>query len=103
MGSNLQARQQGRRAIEELASESTAIIKEYNILLNAPFTLYCEKQRKWAETDVVQDLEYNLVKRLSNTHRTEIVDFSKAMEARLMLASQRFTSLERLSHDPWRR
>lgn len=96
----------GRRAIEELATESDSIIKEYNILLNAPFTLYCEKQRKWAETDAVRDREYNgdlLVKRLSNKHRSERLDFSKSVAARLFLTSQRFISLEHLSHDPWER
>jgi hypothetical protein len=28
------------------------------LLLNSPFTLYCETQRKWAETDAVRDREY---------------------------------------------
>jgi hypothetical protein len=96
----------GRKAIEDLATESASIIKEFNILLNTPFTLYCEKQRKWAETDAVRDREYNgdlLVKRLSNKHRAERADFSKSTAARLFLASQRFTSLEQLAHDPWQR
>ncbi len=103
-GRNTPAR--GRRAIEEVVSESESIIKEYNILLNAPFTLYCEKQRKWAETDAVRDREYNgdlLVKQLSNKHRTDRVDFGKSTAARLFLASKRFSSLEQLSHDPWKR
>eukprot|EP00957_Ditylum_brightwellii_P068816 5223877-Ditylum_brightwellii.AAC.1 len=52
------ASNRGRLAIEELASESKTIIKDYNNALNTPFEAYCEDQRQWAETDAVRDMEY---------------------------------------------
>ena len=96
----------GKQAIEELAAESVAIVKEYTLLLNIPFTLYCETQRKWAETDAVRDREYEgdvSVKRLSNKYRTDLVELNKSMVARLLLALQRLSSIAQLAHDPWRR
>ena len=42
---NREASKRGRQAMEELALESKAIIKEYSNLLNTPFTQYCETQR----------------------------------------------------------
>jgi hypothetical protein len=94
----------GKQAIEEVASESAAIVKEYTFLLNSPFAHYCENQRKWAETDAVRDREYegNLsVKRLSSKYRMDIVDSNKAMGATLLLAVQRLSSIAKLAHDPW--
>lgn len=94
----------GKQAIEEIASESAAIVKEYTNLLNSPFTQYCENQRKWAETDAVRDREYegNLsVKRLSSKYRMDIMDLNKAMGAKLLLAVQRLSSIAKLAHDPW--
>jgi len=41
--------------MKELDSETKAIVAEYARLLDAPFTLYCDNQRKWAETDAVRD------------------------------------------------
>ena len=96
----------GKQAIEELAAESVAIVKEYTLLLNIPFTLYCETQRKWAETDAVRDREYEgdvSVRRLSNKYRTDLVELNKSTVARLLLALQRLSSIAQLLHDPWRR
>ena len=41
----------GLQAIKDLAEESTRIIEEYDTSLNAPFEIYSEEQRLWAETD----------------------------------------------------
>lgn len=96
----------GKQAIEALATESTQIVKEYTTLLNSPFTLYCENQRKWAETDAVRDREYEgdvSVKRLSNKYRMDIVDINKAMMARFLLVLQRLSSISQIASGPWRR
>ena len=96
----------GRQAIEELQSESTAMIKEYTNLLNAPFTVYCENQRKWAETDAVRDREYEgdvSVKRLSNKFSTDLVELNKSTAARFLLALHRMSSIIRFANDPWTR
>lgn len=45
----------GKKAMKELDSETKAIVAEYARLLDAPFILYCDNQRKWAETDAVRD------------------------------------------------
>ena len=99
-----EASKRGRQAIQELASESTAIIKDYSHLLNSPFTLYCETQRKWAETDAVRDREYEgdvLVKKLSSKHRTDIVELNKSMTSKHALALQRLASVIQVASDPW--
>ena len=96
----------GRIAIEEIASESAAIIKEYSALLNVPFSVYCENQRKWAETDAVREREYEgdvSVKHLSSKYRTDIIDFHKSMAARGALALPRLTLIAQLANDPWNR
>jgi len=41
----------GLQAIQDLSEETTRIIDEYELALNAPFGIYCEGQRLWAETD----------------------------------------------------
>lgn len=110
IGSNGQTNQgqessdKGKQAIQLLALESTAIIKEYSNLLNTPFTLYCETQRKWAETDAVRDREYEgdvLVKKLSGKYRTDIVDLNKSMTSRSLLALERLAWIVLITNDPW--
>ena len=94
----------GKEAIVELASESTAIVKEYADLLNAPFTVYCETQRKWAETDAVRDREYEgdvSVKRLSSKYRTDAVESSNSTTAQYLLAVQRLARIAQLANEPW--
>jgi hypothetical protein len=101
---NREASKRGRQAMEELASESKAIIKEYSNLLNTPFTQYCETQRKWAETDAVRDREYEgdvLVKKLSSKYRTDIVDLNKSMTSSFLLTMQRLNMIIQITNDPW--
>jgi hypothetical protein len=47
----------GREAIQLLASESSAILKDYKTVLNSPWKAFCEHQRRWAETDAVREME----------------------------------------------
>lgn len=94
----------GEEAIEEIVFESVAIVKEYSSLLNTPFALYCENQRKWAETDAVRDREYEgdlSVKNLSTKYRTDLAERVKSMSTRYLLASQRLARVAQLANDPW--
>ncbi|KAL7554274.1 hypothetical protein ACHAWF_017715 [Thalassiosira exigua] len=94
----------GRQAIEKLALESAAIVRDYSSLLNAPFAAYCESQRRWAETDAVRDREYEgdvSVKLLSTKHGTDASDQRKSMSARLVLAAQREAQISQQVENPW--
>lgn len=51
---------QGFVAVENLSLEAEAIVADFERALNAPFEAYLENQRKWAETDAVRDLEYDV-------------------------------------------
>eukprot|EP00978_Attheya_sp_CCMP212_P002152 scaffold4441_cov48-Attheya_sp.AAC.2 len=82
----------GRLAIEELASESKAIVNEYDRALNGPFEQFCEDQKKWAQTDAVRDLECEgdtLVKKLSGRHRSDVNDSIGVISLREEAAAHR--------------
>lgn len=94
----------GKEALETLTSESMAIIKDYKHIMNAPWKAFCEHQRKWAETDAVREMEHTgdvLVKKLSNKDRSDASESNKLLMIGFSLASQRFSSLLQLAHNPW--
>ena len=102
---NKAASNQGYEAIEQLAEESRAIIKDYSACLNAPFELYCEEQRKWADTDAVRDLEYNgdlAVKRLCSRHRSDLAEALRFISLREQVAKKKFEAVHRNVCEPWK-
>lgn len=94
----------GRQAITELVSENTAIVKEYSDLLGIPFNLYCENQRRWAETEAVREREFEgneAVKKFAIKYRSDSVEGNKILMAKFSLAMKRMLWIVRTSNDPW--
>lgn len=94
----------GIKAIEALATESNAIIADFNRTLDIEFGAYCEYQRQWAETDAVRDLEFEgdgVVQRLSGKYRVDIGWRAKQRVARADAAGSRFSLIERNVMDLW--
>lgn len=95
----------GTKAIEALATESNAIIVDFNRTLDIEFGAYCEYQRQWAETDAVRDLEFEgdgVVQRLSGKYRVDIGWSAKQFVARADAAAGRFSLIERNVMDLWK-
>jgi len=94
----------GRQAITELVSENAAIVKEYSDLLGIPFNLYCENQRRWAETEAVREREFEgneAVKKFAIKYRSDSVEGNKILMAKFSLAMKRMLWIVRTSNDPW--
>jgi len=58
---NRTASTRGRQAIAKLTSETSAIVKEYTLLLDTPFTAYCENQRSKYTIIAVSDAQLHSV------------------------------------------
>ena len=65
----------GFDAVEALAKESNEIVAELNRCLDIPFEDYLEEQRRWADTNLVRDMEYDgdvTVKTLAGRHKNDL-------------------------------
>ena len=94
----------GSLAIEELSTESKAILKDFSKALNTAFEEYCEDQRRWAETDAVRDLEFEgdaVIKRLAARFRSESTEWIRAMAIRSQSAIGRWKAVERNVAELW--
>jgi len=94
----------GILAIRELHDESVAILDDFEKALNSCFQKYLQAQRKWAETDLVRELEYQgdeTVKKLAAKHRTDLTDVIRAIAARSQGALSRWQAIQRKVSDPW--
>lgn len=95
---------QGVLAIRELHDESTAIENDLEKALNNCFQRYLQTQKKWAETDLVRELEYQgdeTVKKLAAKHRTDLTDANRAVAIRSIGAHSRWQGIQRKVSDPW--
>jgi hypothetical protein len=103
--SSSSASTQGLLAVQELNEESKSICDDLEEALNSCFERYLQAQRKWAETDLVRDLEYQgdeTVKRLSGKHRTDLSEASRAMALRSSGAEFRWHGIQRKVSEPWK-
>lgn len=94
----------GVLAIRELYDESGAIIDDFEKALNSCFQKYLLSQKKWAETDLVRELEYQgdeTVKKMAGNHRTDVTDASRASGIRSKGAHARWQGIQRKVLDPW--
>ena len=101
---NSSATPQSILAIRELYDESAAILDDFEKALNSCFENYLQAQRKWAETDLVRDLEYQgdeTVKRLSAKHRTDLTEGIRAATLRHLGAYSRWCGIQRKVAEPW--
>lgn len=97
---------QGFLAIQELTYESKSILDDFERALNSSFEKYLQAQRKWAETDLVRDLEYRgdeTVKRLSAKHKVDLNEASRAIVLRSSGAESRWHAIQRKVSEPWNR
>jgi PH domain associated with Beige/BEACH len=109
IGSNIQTSSagessQGVMALQELYDESKSIMDDFEKALNGSFEKYLQAQRKWAETDLVRDLEYQgdeRVKILSTKHQSDLTEASRAMVVRSLGASSRWRGIQRKVCEPW--
>ena len=91
-------------AIRQLYDESKAILDDFEKALNSCFEEYLQTQRKWAETDLVRDLEYQgdeTVKKMSTKHKVDLNETSRAASLRLRGAKSRWRGIERKVLEPW--
>jgi hypothetical protein len=96
---------QGFLAVERLANESDAIVKDFEKALDGCFEEYLEGQRKWAETDAVRDLECDgdtTVKRLSEKYRNDSGEMTKIIALRRSGADNRWRGIQRCVIEPWK-
>jgi hypothetical protein len=96
---------QGFVAVENLANESNAIIKDFEKALDGCFEEYLEGQRKWAETDAVRDLECDgdtTVKRLAEKYRNDASEMTKTIALRRSGADNRWRGIQRSVIEPWK-
>ena len=107
IGSGIQcstATPQGVLAIEELFAESTKIMDDLERALNGCFENYLQAQRKWAETDLVRELEYQgdeTVKRMSSKQRTDMTEAARNVTLRSLGAGARWRAIQRKAAEPW--
>ena len=95
---------QGVLAIRELYDESGAILDDFEKALNNCFQKYLQAQKKWAETDLVRELEYQgdeTVKKLAGKHPTDLTDAIRATAVRSLGANSRWQGIQRKVADPW--
>lgn len=95
---------EGALAISNLVKESHAISSSFEKALNACFEKYLEAQRKWAETGVVRDLEFEgdtILKRLSMRHAIDMAGFAEDFVARNHAADGRWLGINRKVVDIW--
>lgn len=95
----------GVLAIRELYDESGAIVADFEKALNNCFQKYLQSQKKWAETDLVRELEYQgdeTGKKLAGNHRKDLTDANRATGIRSKGAQARWQGIERKVLDPWR-
>eukprot|EP00536_Pseudo-nitzschia_multiseries_P005145 jgi/Psemu1/11845/gm1.11845_g len=84
--------------VQNLGKESSEIEKAYQKSLNAAFEEYLEKQRKWAETSAVRDLEFKgdtALKLFSNECKHEGTCLSKDIVELSSAAKLRWAAIER--------
>uniref|UniRef100_A0A7S1UNE3 BEACH domain-containing protein n=2 Tax=Grammatophora oceanica TaxID=210454 RepID=A0A7S1UNE3_9STRA len=77
---------------------------DFDHALDSSFNVYCEDQRKWAETDAVRDVEYDgdlRFKQLSTKHKTAIAETKTALSLRATNALNRWHAVERSTIDLW--
>lgn len=100
----LSASHRGYLAVEELSSESTQNIADYNRALNDAFKIYLDDQKNWAETDLVRDLEYDgdvAVKRLAVNHRSDLLAATRMSKERSRGATSRWQVVVRQYLELW--
>ena len=100
----LNATTQGMLAVQALYDESNSIIEDFEKALNSSFQKYLQAQRKWAETDLVRDLEYQgdeTVKRLSAKHKFDLNEAAKSTLIRGQGAEARWQAILRKVSEPW--
>jgi hypothetical protein len=100
----LNASTEGLRAIQGLYDESSSIMDDFEKALNSSFEKYLQAQRKWAETDLVRDLEYQgdeTVKRLSAKHKLDLNEASRGLSLRVLGAESRWHAIQRKVSEPW--
>ena len=89
---------------QDLRRDSSEIEKTFQKSLNASFEEYLEKQRKWAETDAVRDLEFEgdtLLKTLSAMCKQARKPLSKNLAELSAVTSQRWSAIEKRSKLVW--
>lgn len=77
---------------------------DFEKALNGCFENYLQAQRKWAETDLVRELEYqgdDTVKRMSHKQRTDMTEAARAVTLRSLGAGSRWRAIQRKVMEPW--
>lgn len=95
---------QGLLAVEQLHNESKAIMDDFEKALNKSFEEYLQAQKKWAETDLVRDLEYQgdeILKRLSGKHKIDSSETARYASMRNTGAEIRWKGVQQKISEPW--
>lgn len=94
----------GFATIQMLSQESTAIISDFERALNGGFEDYLEEQRKWAETDLVRDCEFegdSTLKKLSERYKLDAIEIARTIQLRRSGADNRARAIYRNAVEPW--
>jgi PH domain associated with Beige/BEACH len=94
----------GSLVMHQLSEESFQNIMDFTRALDVPFKMYLEDQRRWAETDLVRDLEYEgdeAIKRFSLDYKESITESRRRSLERSIGTDGRWNVVVRQVIDLW--
>jgi hypothetical protein len=94
----------GSLVMHQLSEESLQNVLDFTRALDVPFKMYLEDQRRWAETDLVRDLEYEgdeAIKRFSLEYKELILESRRRYVERNNGTDGRWNVIVRQVIDLW--
>ncbi|GKY94790.1 hypothetical protein MPSEU_000444200 [Mayamaea pseudoterrestris] len=103
LGSDIERLGKGVVSINALVNNSTAIVSDFEKVMDVWFKEYLENQKKWAATDAVRELELegtSTLKRLAEKHNSD-TDIAMSILLRRNGAENRWSAIQNKAAGPW--